>query len=126
MASDGGAPSAGGPDPLVRVAGDDGVTVVWVAGEHDLATTSVLRTALASTDDGNDSDMVVDLSGVTFIDASIVRVLEEARARMDGGSARLVLRDPSPLVRRVLTLCAIEFEGAPDGGGDHVRQEART
>jgi anti-anti-sigma factor len=125
MASDGSAPSAGWLGPVVRIAREDGATVVWLAGEHDIATVAALREELvAATADG--ADVVVDLSGATFIDASIVRVLEEARARMDGGSARLVLRDPSPLVRRVLTLCAIEFEGAPDGGGDHVRQEART
>ena len=125
MVSDGHPPSPDGSEPVIRVTSDDGATVVWLAGEHDIATAPWLRRELlAVTAVG--ADVVVDLSGATFIDASTVRVLSEARARMNGGSAHLVVRDPAPLPRRVLTICAVEFESTPDGGGDHGRQKAST
>jgi anti-anti-sigma regulatory factor len=100
MASDGSASSAARSGPVVRVASEDGTTVVWLPGEHDIATAAALREELAAvTADG--ADVVVDLSWATLIDASIVGVLRQASQRLGAGSARPVLRDPSHLARRV-------------------------
>jgi anti-sigma B factor antagonist len=74
--------------------------VASVRGEVDIATAPILRSALM--DAGAPSPLTVDLAGVTFIDASGLRVLVGAagRARRDGGE--LVLRDPSRGLLRVL------------------------
>jgi anti-anti-sigma factor len=122
VASDGSRPSAGGAGPSVGAARDDGDTV-WLAGEHDLATAPRLRNALnAVTRDGVDA--VVDLSGTTFPDATTIGVLAEAGERLAAHAGRLVLRRPTPLARRVLTIRGIDFGRSPDGGSGHGRHEA--
>ena len=121
MASDGSASSAARSGPVVRVASDEGATVVWLAGEHDIATVPALGEELVAV---TADDVVVDLGGATFIDASIVRVLRQASQRLGAVSARLVLRDPRPLARRVLTICGVAFEATPAAGGDRGRRVA--
>jgi anti-sigma B factor antagonist len=78
-------------------------TVVPVRGELDIATAPILRQLLINGQtDGRTT--IVDLSRVTFIDASGLGVLVTAlkRARASGGD--LVLRDPARGVARVLEI----------------------
>jgi anti-anti-sigma factor len=55
----------------------------------------------------DDADIFVDLSGVTFMDASTVSALVGARNRLRAQSRSLSVRDPSPLARRVVDLCGL-------------------
>lgn len=91
-----------------RRGGDPLRTVVWVRGEHDVATRVHLAVALARTLRIDDADVVVDLSGVTFMDASTIGVLLVARSRLHDCSRSLSVRDPSPPARRVLDVCGLE------------------
>ena len=77
-----------------------------VAGELDLAASSTLRAALAELADG-DGDVMVDLSAVTFIDSTALRVLVHAHAEMGSAGGRLVVTDPSPVVVRILHLAGL-------------------
>ena len=52
-----------------------GGAVVWLSGEHDLTTRRQLRDVLAFEFSVDDSDVIVDLSDVTFMDCSTVGVL---------------------------------------------------
>lgn len=77
--------------------GRDGATVVSVSGEVDVATAPALRDRLASVADGADGrPVVVDLSGVTFIDSTGLGVLIGARKRCedDGCALRIVILEP--------------------------------
>ncbi|MFK0237389.1 STAS domain-containing protein [Streptomyces vinaceus] len=65
---------------------DDGHAVVCLKGEFDADTVHVVREVLAATDDAL---LIVDLSGVTFADASLLHALLDARRR-------LVLAGPLP------------------------------
>ncbi|MGH2681387.1 MAG: STAS domain-containing protein [Actinomycetota bacterium] len=68
-------------------------------GELDMATADDLTQLLrASTD--NDP-LVLDFSGVSFMDSSGLRALLEGPAN---GNARLVILNPTPQVRRVLDI----------------------
>jgi anti-anti-sigma factor len=59
-----------------------GVTVVTVTGELDATNTGALRASLeAAMEDAVDRRLVVDLSGVTFLDSSTVNVIVWARKR---------------------------------------------
>ncbi len=51
--------------------------------------------------------IVIDLSGVEFVDSSLVKVLAHARTRVTA-EGNLIVRNPSPAARRVLTLLEVE------------------
>lgn len=77
---------------------------VRVAGEIDVVTAPVLQRHIDTAIASGRPTLVIDLSDTTFIDARGVAVLVKARMRLAGMGARLVLRRPPPLVRRVLEL----------------------
>ena len=56
--------------PPPRVSRDCDRAVVWLDGEHDIATVPVLANVLALVVADDDGDVMVDLSGATFFDAA--------------------------------------------------------
>lgn len=82
-------------------------SVVWLCGEHDIATEAELSEALAGAIASDDADLVVDLSEVQFIDASTIRVIIRARNYLRHRSRSLVLRSPAEGARRVLDVCGL-------------------
>lgn len=81
-------------------------TVVWLRGEYDIATNAALGPTLVGAADRDGNDLLVDLSGVTFMDASTVGAIIDSANRLRVRSHALEIRDPSPLARRVLEMCA--------------------
>jgi anti-anti-sigma factor len=77
-------------------------TVVVLTGELDLLSVPSLRRRLQEAPGG--SEVIVDLSGVTFMDCSTVTPLLEARQRF---GPRLLLRRPSPAALRLLQLTGL-------------------
>ena len=92
-------------------------TVVWLHGEHDLASVGALSGTLAEAVDLDDADVVVDLSGVEFMDASILGALVSARLTLRARSRSLTLRAPSAAAERVLVICGLADPGCPTPGG---------
>lgn len=91
-----------------RTRGDDGdQTVVWLRGEHDIATVSELSESMARAIALDDADLVVDLSGVQFMGVVTVDLLLQARERLRLVSRSLTLRSPSRRAERVLELCGL-------------------
>ena len=84
----------------------DGVVVVRVEGELDLATCASFEDAIAETDP--DQRLVIDLTQCTFLDSSAVRVLvTTVRAAQEAkGSVSLVATDPGIL--RVLEIAGVD------------------
>ena len=82
-------------------------TVVWLRGEHDIATRVQVSGTIDQATRLVDADIVVDLSGVTFMDASTIGALVAAHNRARGRSRELSVRAPSPQARRVLDLCGL-------------------
>jgi anti-anti-sigma factor len=80
----------------------DDETVIYVHGELDMETAGRLRDAIEP-HLGPAQTIVLELSGVSFMDSSSLHVLEHARGTLteDGGS--LILRNPSTAARRLLT-----------------------
>jgi anti-sigma B factor antagonist len=90
----------------VTVQRDDAVATVVVSGELDLATVPQLSATVA--EHGDVSLVVLDLTAVTFIDSTGVRVLIEAdRACARSGSRLAVLAGDGP-ARRLLGLCKLD------------------
>ncbi|MEX2274570.1 MAG: STAS domain-containing protein [Actinomycetota bacterium] len=84
---------------------------VRLVGELDLATAShVLERLQPLTDEGG--DIVVDLSELTFMDATGLQALATV-ARSLRGLGQLVLDRPSAQVRRLFTLCAPMLQDEP-------------
>lgn len=94
-------------------------TVVWVGGEHDIATEVSLVVAIARAAQRDDADLLVDLSEVTFMDASTIGALVGSRNRLRNHSQSLQLRAPSQPALRVLQMCELAhlIYSRPAGAG---------
>ena len=90
----------------VTVQRDDAVATVVVSGELDLATAPSLSSTVA--EQGDARLLVLDLTAVTFIDSTGVRVLIEADRACAGSGSRLVVLAGDGPVRRVLDLCDLD------------------
>jgi anti-anti-sigma factor len=91
--------------PLVSHDGER--AVVWLDGEQDIATVAILANTLAKVTSADDADLIVDLSGVTFMSTATIDQLVRARNLLLGLSRNLTLRSPSKCVRRTLDLCGV-------------------
>ncbi len=79
-----------------------GVCLVELAGELDIAATAAVRTCV---DEATGSrGLVLDLSGATFLDSSMLKELLRANAELARYDTPLVLAGIPPAVRRVLDL----------------------
>jgi anti-sigma B factor antagonist len=85
---------------------DDAVATIVVSGELDLATVPQLSAAIAEHDDAG--LLVLDLTAVTFMDSTGVRVLIHADRSCTRAGSRLVVQAGDGPVRRVLELCRLD------------------
>lgn len=72
-------------------------TVVWLRGEHDIATRAGLSYTLAGAIAAGQNDLVVDLSCVGFFDASTIGVLV---AEVDPATPQPKVTSGAPLERK--------------------------
>jgi anti-anti-sigma factor len=79
-------------------------TVVSLDGEADVTVRDQLRAALAPPTTAGTRYLVVDLSGLGFIDASCVQVLFRASLVIQQGGGQVALAAPWPIVARALEL----------------------
>ncbi|MGH3188605.1 MAG: STAS domain-containing protein [Streptosporangiaceae bacterium] len=118
------------PGPAFSVHGHDGYTIVTISGEIDIASAPVLREQLLGLLRPDASRIVIDLSGVTFCDASGLAVLVAAsrRAGLLGGLLRLA--SPAPLTATILHLTGLDsrfeiFATVPEATGARAHQGVR-
>ena len=95
-------------DLIVEVVGHEPAAVTLaVHGEIDMDNadhlTHVLMAALAA----SRSRVTVHMAGVTFLGSSGIRALLTAQAQATAVDRRLVLREPQPVVHRVLELTGL-------------------
>lgn len=83
--------------------------VLYVAGELDMATAPALREALLRLASAEDlADLVLDGSGIAFVDSSGLAVLLMGAKRWTHAGRRFVLRRASVPLRRVVELAGAE------------------
>jgi len=77
------------------------ITVVKVSGEVDMSNTHHIDSAVAGTVTNQALALVLDLSGVTYLDSAGVRLLYELETRLDTHQQRLVVIVPpgAPIMR---------------------------
>jgi anti-sigma B factor antagonist len=93
---------------LFRYGLEDGVAVVRVTGEVDVATCGLLRDRLLEivTGDGF-RGLVVNLGGVQFMDSTGIGVLVGVWRRVAATTASLALAVPAPQVQRALDIAGL-------------------
>lgn len=103
-----------------------GSTVMSLAGELDLSQVPAAEKIFRSVEGSKPSTLVVDLSGLTFIDSSGLRLMLEAdqRARREG--RRLVLVEGPEAVQRVFLIALLDkrlefIRSLPDLGAEDAR-----
>ena len=87
--------------PFDVVTGDDGV--VWLSGELDMAQTDRFAEATSTLVDGQ-SEIVLELSQLTFLDSSGIRAV---LALASQHSRTVILRNPHPNVLKVLSISGV-------------------
>jgi anti-sigma B factor antagonist len=97
----------GDATPVAGVEERNGAVIVRLAGELDLYNAPTLRDELLKAADGSPERLVVDLSGLTFIDSTGLGVLIEARTRLTNRRAFL-LAAPGLETRRALEISGLD------------------
>ena len=88
--------------PATEAVGD---VVVELDGEYDFTDRETLAAVLARAAATGRGNVVVDVSHVTFMGVVPLTVLARASTDLRLRSRTLVLRSPSPFLRRVVELC---------------------
>lgn len=83
-------------------------TVVSVSGEIDLATQGQLRNELNELIVAGKVDLVLDLTGVSFVDSTGLGALIGTRRRVHGFHGSLALVIPDDAVMKVFTITGLE------------------
>ena len=87
----------------IDIAQRNGVTILSVLGEVDLATAPILDEQISAAEAGDASRIVVDLDRVSFMDSSGLQVLLAHVLSKQNGS-RLQVTRGSPQVARLFTV----------------------
>lgn len=96
-------------NPIALDESEEGVVVVLVEGEHDIYTAPTLRERLEEAL-GRAQGMVVDLTGATFLDSSILGALLDARRRAQDAGIGFVVSvgdEVEPGVQRILDITGL-------------------
>jgi anti-sigma B factor antagonist len=93
--------------PVSEIARSDGTVVVSLAGELDLYNAHEVREALLECCAESPDRLVVDLSGVKFIDSTALGVLIEARTKLPNRRGFL-LAAPGLETRRALEISGLD------------------
>lgn len=88
--------------PIVITRTDGGFAV---SGEIDAHTAPEVAAAIA---ESLDVRLLIDLSGVEFVDSSGLRVLIEAHQSRQHAGRSLLLANPSPVVRRLFDIAGVD------------------
>ncbi|CAN5810712.1 hypothetical protein BH23ACT5_BH23ACT5_08280 [soil metagenome] len=90
----------------IDVVPGEATVAIGLTGEIDFGNVAQMRTALLDAS-ASGSQVVVDLSGVSFIDSMALGVLVQAKRNLEHNGSRLVVRHPTPAVHRVLTVAGL-------------------
>ena len=87
---------------------DHGTHVVLLTGELDVATAHGVEAELRAIEATDATQIILDLSGLTFMDSSGVHLITRAAARCTINATRLRLRPGPPHIQRVLALAGAD------------------
>jgi len=82
----------------------DGTTIVWLCGELDMAVEDRVLECLATASGA----VIIDLSGVTHLDSSALKVLDITDRRLSEHAGSMTIRNPNQLIRRTLEITGLD------------------
>ena len=91
-------------------------TTLSVTGEIDLETAPQLRDALMAVVTTAQSQVLIDLSGVSFMDSTGLHTLMAAKRRADISGVELAVTHPSHVVERLLEVTGLTTAFQPQAG----------
>jgi anti-anti-sigma factor len=111
------------PPPLgaltIDLVQDNGTASLALEGELDIASAPALEERLSAVENDHPARVVIDMTGLAFIDSTGLRVLLQANARAGDGAHELVLRPGADAVQRVFettgVFAAFHFEPVSTG-----------
>ena len=95
-------------DLLIETRDEDGLPVVALSGEFDLAGVQAFETELKKLESDAADVLLVDLSGLDFMDSSGLRALVMADQRATKSGRRLAIVPGPPSVRRVFEITQLD------------------
>jgi anti-sigma B factor antagonist len=93
----------------------NGTRVVHVIGELDLATAPAFERKLLDVTEAGTGEVIVDLTGCSFLDSRGLRALIAAKERLERSDRSLVLVLSNPIVMRIFQITGFDewFEIRP-------------
>ncbi len=92
----------------VSLSNDDSLFVIELFGELDLATAPELQQVIARAEESSAVRILVDLSGLHFLDSSGISVLIGESRRSQAGTDRLRFLRAAGQAERTLALCGLD------------------
>lgn len=83
---------------------DNGTPVVSIRGDVDLATAPALERTLLDVTEAGTGEVIVDLTGCSFLDLTGLRALSAARERLGRSDRSLALVLSNPAVMRIFQI----------------------
>jgi anti-sigma B factor antagonist len=98
------------PQPILRIDHDRSADahVIKLVGEMDLGNVDEARQALMAAIEGEDIDVIVDLTELEFIDSVSISMLLEAQAASRRDSDRLAFRGVHSGIARIIELTGLD------------------
>ena len=97
----------GGRNLRIEVANTTSPTTVVLTGELDIATAPRLREALIAVSNHGETNVIVDMANVTFMDSTGLAALVGPLKRFRSMNGQIVLRSPGRGVRKVLEISGL-------------------
>ncbi|MDQ1361546.1 MAG: hypothetical protein QOJ44_1923 [Acidimicrobiaceae bacterium] len=83
---------------VASLSDDPDAPVVSIGGEIDISNAELVKAAILATFGGKPQRIIVDVSGLRFMDSSGIAIL----VQISKSVASIELRHPTPIVRRVI------------------------
>jgi len=103
-----------------------GRPVIQLSGEHDLSSVVSLSETIARTMSLDEADVVIELSGVTYLNSATIHLILRAHDWLQQHARSLALRSPSPIARRILEVCELDDLIEPTPEDNSKRQAANV
>jgi anti-anti-sigma factor len=104
LAVDGAAPGAF----RVAVGVESGRCTMALTGELDVSTAPLLRDRLAEVTDELETELVLDIGGLTFIDSTGLSLIVSEHKALKARGARLVVCSPTRMAQRLFEISGLD------------------
>ncbi len=87
----------------VRIGEEEGVPVIQISGELDLATVDTVQDTITRVVDASPATVIFDLGELAFMDSSGLALMLSVAKQVE----RVELRNPSDIIRRVVEMTGL-------------------